>query len=75
MRTRAQAECCLGMFPGHSLKCGLSLLLIFMLLPADTVGSNLPGNGRQKDSLNVPIIDISLLNLVNDDLSCYFLLV
>ena len=46
-----------------------------MLLPADTVGSNLPGNDRQKDSLNVPIIDISLLNLVNDDLSCYFLLV
>ena len=70
-----QAECCLGLFPGHSLKCGLSFLLIFMLLPADTVGSNLPGNGRQKGSLNVPIIDISLLNLVNDDLSCYFLLV
>lgn len=75
MRARAQAECCLGLFPGHSLKCGLSLLLIFMLLPADTVCSNLPGNGRKKDSLNVPIIDISLLNLVDDDLSCYFLLV
>ena len=53
----------------------VEFVVIFMLLPADTVGSNLPGNGRQKDSLNVPIIDISLLNLVNDDLSCYFLLV